>query len=218
MEGDTQHLILDNMNVEFHSGRFSVLLGPSGSGKSTILNLISGVDIPDKGDIQAGEHQLSQFSEKQRTLFRRQSMGIIFQFFNLIPTLNVLENVTLTRELGGESLQSCKKDALQLLEEVGLKKRYKTYPDRLSGGEQQRVAIARALCHNPDYVIADEPTGNLDVNTGQTIIQLLLKLTRERGKTLIMATHSHELIPLADHIYTLENHQLLEKTHASFTP
>ncbi|MEZ4609488.1 MAG: ABC transporter ATP-binding protein [Caldilineaceae bacterium] len=168
-------------------------MGKSGSGKSTLLNLISGIDAPSQGDViivgDDGPVTLNALSDRARTIFRRNHIGIIFQFFNLIPTLTVQENVLLPLELTG-ARRDQRAHALALLARVGLADRLDTYPDKLSGGEQQRVAIARALAHDPLLILADEPTGNLDEDTGDTVLALLLELARGAGKTLFMATHA----------------------------
>jgi putative ABC transport system ATP-binding protein len=208
-EGKQSRTILDNVNLTFDRGEFVLLLGHSGSGKSTLLNLISGIDAPDQGDILANGVLINRLSEHQRTLFRREHIGFIFQFFNLIPTLTVFENVTLPLQLNQKLTPAKEKEILALIERVGLAHRQEAYPDRLSGGEQQRVAILRAVAHNPTILLADEPTGNLDEETGQTIMQLLLELTRQANKTLIMATHNPEIIPLADKVYRIKHGKLL---------
>jgi putative ABC transport system ATP-binding protein len=184
-------------------GEFIAIIGKSGTGKSTFLNLVSGIDRPDAGAIHIGNQELTNLDELQRTLFRRQHIGFIFQFFNLIPTLSVLENVTLPLELNGVSLATAQEQAQQLLAEVELADRLTTYPDRLSGGEQQRVAIARALVHDPRVVLADEPTGNLDEETGVQVLNLLDRLTRQVGKNLILVTHSLENAIYADRVMEL---------------
>ncbi len=186
-----------------------VLLGKSGSGKSTLLNLLSGIDDPSAGRIFIGDTEVSALNEQRQTLFRRDNIGIIFQFFNLIPTLTVLENITLPRELGGQSRVSAEAQARELLERVGLAQRADDFPDKLSGGEQQRVAIARALAHEPLIVLADEPTGNLDEETGERVLALLLELTRTAGKTLIMATHNPEVVPFADRVARIHEGKLV---------
>jgi putative ABC transport system ATP-binding protein len=208
-EGERRHLILDQASAEFPAGQLTLLLGPSGSGKSTLLNLISGIDQPDGGAIWLGETCLSQLSEGQRTRIRREQIGIVFQFFNLIPTLTVLENVLLPAEL---NRRQALEHARQLLQRVGLAGRERTWPDRLSGGEQQRVALARALIHGPSWILADEPTGNLDQANGAEVMQLLVDLTREQGKTLIVVTHNPELCALSDVVYRLEQGQLKRET------
>ena len=199
-QGGRIRRVLDGVDLDIQSGEFFVLLGKSGSGKSTLLNLMSGIDQADGGHVYYGDTDILALDERQRTLFRRDHIGIIFQFFNLIPTLTVLENITLPHELQGMSRRASEPPARALLQRVGLGDRADTFPDTLSGGEQQRVAIARALIHEPVLVLADEPTGNLDEETGKAILQLLLELTRDAGKTLVMATHSPDIIPLADRV------------------
>ncbi len=199
-EGDRKLSVLAGINLEIHQGEFFALLGASGSGKSTLLNLLSGIDSPDAGSILLDGTDITTLNDRQQTLFRRDHIGIVFQFFNLIPTLTVLENITLPQELGGARSNSADKRAKRLLGQVGLGDRANTFPDKLSGGEQQRVAIARALLHEPKIVLADEPTGNLDEDTGNQVLQLLLDLTCRAGKTLIMATHNIEMVQSADRV------------------
>jgi putative ABC transport system ATP-binding protein len=217
-EGGQSRRVLDNVTLEILEGEFFVLLGKSGSGKSTLLNLISAIDQPDQGTISIGDTIITALSERQQTLYRRDHIGIVFQFFNLIPTLTVLENITLPRELGGMSRQVASQKAAALLERVGLANRADTFPDKLSGGEQQRVAIARALAHEPLLVLADEPTGNLDEDTGQRVLKLLLELTRDAGKTLIMATHNPEIIPVADRVARIQDGHLAMVTENTAKP
>ena len=205
-EANQNRIVLNQVNQAFYEGEFVCLLGKSGSGKSTLLNLISGIDAPSSGHvfIREGNREinLTRLNEHQRTLFRRRHIGIIFQFFNLIPTLTVLENVLLPLELTNysESRRDGRTRAEVLLNQVGLGERLNTYPDRLSGGEQQRVAIARSLVHNPLMLLADEPTGNLDTEIGETVLSLLLKMVRGTGKMLLMATHAPEIANRADRV------------------
>jgi putative ABC transport system ATP-binding protein len=208
-EGGASRVVLDTINLEIQSGEFFVLLGKSGSGKSTILNLMSGIDYPDKGQIIIAGTNITALDEREQTLFRRDHIGIIFQFFNLIPTLTVLENITLPGELRGDNRRSAEKQARELLKRVGLEDRANAFPDRLSGGEQQRIAIARALAHEPMLVLADEPTGNLDEDTGRNVLTLLLELTHAVGKTLVMATHNPEILPLADRVCRIHEGKLI---------
>jgi putative ABC transport system ATP-binding protein len=208
-EGGTLRPVLDGVDLEIEPGELFVLLGKSGSGKSTLLNLMSGIDHPDGGQIIVGGADITAFNERQQTLFRRDHIGIIFQFFNLIPTLTVLENVTLPDELRGMSRRDGEHLGRRLLERVGLADRADTFPDKLSGGEQQRVAIARALAHEPMLVLADEPTGNLDEDTGRSVLALLLELTRDAGKTLVMATHNPDIVPLADRVCRIHEGKLV---------
>ena len=210
-EGYQHHIVLDGITEEFYAGEFVCLHGKSGSGKSTLLNLIAGIDAPNVGDVivqtSDGDVVLNRLSERERTLFRRHHIGFVFQFFNLIPTLTVLENVALPLNLMGE--RDAHKSAMGLLDAVGLGGRADAYPDRLSGGEQQRVAIARALVHNPRFLLADEPTGNLDAETGEAVLSLLLRLSRSAGKTLIMATHATEIAERADRVFHIAGGKLI---------
>lgn len=210
-EGGRTRQVLDALDAEFQEGEFAVLLGRSGSGKSTLLNLISGIEKPTAGDVFINDVAITQLRERERTLFRRDHIGFVFQFFNLIPTLTVLENVTLPQELAGRQGRQVREGAISLLERVALADRQDTFPDKLSGGEQQRVAIARALAHDPWLVLADEPTGNLDEETGQRVMDLLLDLTRSAGKTLIMATHSADVVPLADRVFSIHDSRLIRE-------
>ena len=210
VEGGKSRVVLDRLNAEFDSGQLSIILGKSGSGKSTILNLISGIDTPDQGQILIGEKKVSSMSDYERTLFRRHHIGFVFQFFNLIPTLTVLENVMLIQELDGMGTRENREKAIQILDQVGLADRKDTTPENLSGGEQQRTAIARALAHNPSIILADEPTGNLDHETGSLVMEMMLKLTRDLGKTLIMATHSAEVTNLADAVYGIQDGKIMQ--------
>ena len=210
-EGRQNRLVLDNVQAEFAEGEFVALLGRSGSGKSTLLNLMSGIEKPDGGDIWINEVAITRLTERERTLFRRDHIGFVFQFFNLIPTLTVLENITLPQELAGTKETAVRPHAMHLLDQIGLADRCDTFPDKLSGGEQQRVAIARALAHDPMLVLADEPTGNLDEETGERVLNLLIDLTRGAGKTLIMATHSPDVVPFADRVIEVHNGRLVEK-------
>ncbi|HSH79616.1 MAG TPA: ABC transporter ATP-binding protein [Herpetosiphonaceae bacterium] len=197
--------VLHDVDTTFDRGEFVVLLGKSGSGKSTLLNLLGGIDTPSAGTIRIAGIDVTGLREHERTLFRRKHIGFIFQFYNLLPTLTVGENVLLPLELNGAADARGRAHALELLERVGLADRRDSYPDRLSGGEQQRVAIARALAHDPLLILADEPTGNLDVDTGAIVLDLLDSLTRQAGKNLVMATHSAEVIGYADRIFRIED-------------
>lgn len=208
-QGGRRRAVLDGVDLEIQSGEFFVILGKSGSGKSTLLNMMSGIDKPDAGQIRIGDVEITAMSERQQTLFRRDHIGIVFQFFNLIPTLTVLENVTLPAELKGANRREIEKRGRDLLERVGLADRADTFPDKLSGGEQQRVAIARALAQEPALVLADEPTGNLDEETGENVLVLLLELTRDAGKTLVMATHNPEIVPFANRICRIHDGDLV---------
>jgi putative ABC transport system ATP-binding protein len=211
-EADHTRTVLAGVDLTVRDGEFVVLLGQSGSGKSTLLNLISGIERPTAGQVAIRNVPLTELSERDRTLFRRDHIGFVFQFFNLIPTLTVLENVTLPRELSGANGRAAETAAMALLAQVGLADRRDTFPDKLSGGEQQRVAIARALVHDPMLVLADEPTGNLDEATGETVLDLLLDLTCRRGKTIIMATHNPAIANLADRVIRVHEGDIEEET------
>ena len=213
-EAGWRHLVLDGADLEVKGGEFVVLLGPSGSGKSTLLNLVSGIDLPDAGTVEVAGTDLTALSERDRTLFRRRHLGFVFQFFNLLPTLPVLENLLLPRELKGPVGGPEEARARGLLNRVGLEERGGTFPDRLSGGEQQRVALARALVHGPDLILADEPTGNLDPDTGGRVLDLLDELVRGDGRTLLAVTHSRELADRADRVLRLDHGRIREEARA----
>lgn len=209
-EGEQRLAVLRGASLTIERGEFIALLGASGSGKSTLLNLLSGIDIADAGSIWLDGQNLIAMNEAQRTLFRRQHIGFVFQFFNLLPTLTILENAALPLELAEASPAKAQRKARELLGLVGLVGREQSFPDRLSGGEQQRVAIARALVHDPLLVLADEPTGNLDEDTGSQVMDLLVHLTRESGKNLIMATHNLDNARRADRVFHLHEGKLVE--------
>lgn len=204
-EGDQERAVLRQLNATIQDGEFVVLMGRSGAGKSTLLNLISGIDRPTAGEVIVGDTTLTTLSEHERTLFRRRHIGFVFQSFNLIPTLTVEENITLPLELSGEVDAARRERALSVLDEVGLRDRADSFPDRLSGGEQQRIAIARALAHDPLLILTDEPTGNLDYDTGRQVLDLLQRLVREHGKTMLVATHDRSMVRAADRVLTLQS-------------
>ncbi|UOA08435.1 ABC transporter ATP-binding protein [Methylobacter sp. S3L5C] len=208
-ESGQQHEIFSDLQLQVSRGEFIVLLGRSGSGKSTFLNLVSGIDPPDSGKILINGTDITGLSEHDRTLFRRHHIGFVFQSYNLIPTLTVVENLLLPLELIKRVTRADRDKVAELLEKLLLSDRLDSYPDRLSGGEQQRVAIARALIHDPDVILADEPTGNLDLDTAEQVLALLDILVRKSGKTMIMATHSQEVIGQADRVLSIRNKLLL---------
>lgn len=208
-EGPVRRLVFDAMTETFNVGEIVILIGRSGSGKSTLLNLLGAIDVPTSGKIRIQGNDLARMPERERSLFRRRNIGFIFQFYNLVSTLTVKENLLLPLELNQRSGVEIEQMVRSLLEEVGLGDRLDSFPDRLSGGEQQRVAIARALIHDPPIVLADEPTGNLDFETGRKVIDLLDRLVRRRGKTLIMATHSRDLMGMADRIFSVRAGRLI---------
>lgn len=207
-DGSGDHHILKGTDLKIEEGETVAILGSSGSGKSTLLNLIAGIDLPDQGEVRIDGKSLGQMSEKNRTLLRRRTMGFVFQSFNLIPTLNVYENLMLPLELNQISKNSG--IVSQMLEALGLKGREESHPDRLSGGEQQRVAIARALMHQPPLLLADEPTGNLDAETSQETLKLINHLVHRSRTTMIMATHSQEVIEWVDRVLGIEDGKLIE--------
>jgi putative ABC transport system ATP-binding protein len=209
-EGERLHRVLDNADAQIGDGEFVAIVGRSGSGKSTLLNLISGIDAPDSGTVEFDGTLISQLQEPARTRFRRRHVGFVYQFFNLIPTLNVEENVRLALELDGVRGEAARRRARDLLEQVGLGARLASAIDVLSGGEQQRVAIARALAHEPRLLLADEPTGNLDEQSGRQVQDLLCELVRRKGSTLILATHAQISRTLADRVLELRDGQLHE--------
>jgi len=209
-EGGREHAVLREVDLQVYSDELLILLGRSGSGKSTVLNLLSGIDSPTQGGVLVGDARLDSMNETERTLLRRDHIGFVFQFFNLIPTLTVEENVLLPLELSGRLDKDGRARALHLLDTVGLADRRASFPDVLSGGEQQRVAIARALAPNPLLLLADEPTGNLDLETAQEITELLVRSARMAGKTLVAATHSRELAAIGDRVLRIEEGRFVE--------
>jgi putative ABC transport system ATP-binding protein len=210
-EGARVHLVLDRLEAQVRAGERVAIMGRSGSGKSTLLNLISGIDQPDGGTVEIDGVAVSALGEPARTLFRRAHVGFVYQFFNLIPTLDVAENVRLVLELNGVHGAAARARSLAALERVGLAARAHSAVDQLSGGEQQRVAIARSLVHEPGLLLADEPTGNLDDATAREILPVLLSLTRARGTTLVMVTHDEALAATADRILELREGRLHER-------
>jgi putative ABC transport system ATP-binding protein len=205
-EGALSREVLRGVSLEVAEGELVALVGRSGSGKSTLLNVIAGIDRPSAGRVILGGHEISALDERGRTLLRRVRIGLVFQFFNLIPTLTVEENVRLPLELGrGVGAAQSRASARAMLEAVGLGDRGGEAPDHLSGGEQQRVAIARALVHAPSLVLADEPTGALDAQTGALVLALLVAEARRRRAAVVLVTHSAEVARAADRILVLED-------------
>ena len=210
-EGNTDHVVLSDVSATVNAGEIVALVGKSGSGKSTLLNLVSGIDVPTAGDIRIGDVSIPALTERQRTLFRRKNIGFIFQFFNLIPTLTVEENILLPLELNRCLTPDKRADADQLLNDVGIAAQRGNYPDTLSGGEQQRVAIVRALVHEPHLLLADEPTGNLDTETGRHVMDMLQQLVRRRGMTVLLVTHSDEVAAIADRVLLIGDGHVREQ-------
>jgi putative ABC transport system ATP-binding protein len=209
-EAQTRRAVLKDVSFEVERGEFVAVTGRSGTGKSTLLNLISGIDVPDSGAIRLDGVDLTALGERERTLKRRHAVGFVFQFFNLIPTLSVAENLMLPLELIGCPRDTARERVNTLLQRVDLASRAESFPDRLSGGEQQRVAVARALIHEPQLVLADEPTGNLDAETGRMVLALLSDMSRDAGKTLIIVTHSEEAAARAGRVLRIEDGRIGE--------
>ena len=201
--------VLDRVSVSIAAASETAIIGRSGCGKSTLLNLISGIDRPDSGRVIFDGVDLGALGEPERTVFRRRRVGFVYQFFNLLPTLNVEENVRLVLSLDGVGTAQARRRSRAMLERVGLGDRLQSPVDVLSGGEQQRVALARALVHNPALLLADEPTGNLDEATAAQLAPLLRELAREHGATVILVTHDRQLAAGADRSLTLRDGQLL---------
>ena len=195
--------VLDRASLEIAPGEFVAIVGRSGSGKSTLLKLIGGLASPDSGAIRHGAHDLATMSEAELTRFRRRELGFVFQFFNLVPTLTVIENIELPLALNRVPRDTARERATMLIDRLGLRACAARLPDELSGGEQQRVAIARALAHEPSLVVTDEPTGNLDADTAEEVLDLLIESCREHRATLIMATHSREAARRADRVLAI---------------
>lgn len=215
--GEVTVKALQDVNLDIEPGIFVVLLGPSGSGKTTLLNLVSAIDLPTSGRIHIENVEITFLKRKQRAQFRRQKIGFIFQFFNLLPTLTALENIEFALDLVGVSTsngsrtfkkKNIREVGLMWLDEVGLKDRANHFPSQMSGGEQQRVAIARALAKDPPIIVADEPTGNLDYRTGVSILRLMKEINEETKKTFIIATHNQQISKIADLVLTMQMGQI----------
>lgn len=198
---------VDEISFEIAEGEFVVIVGPSGAGKTTVLNILGGMDKATSGKVLVDGHDIAGYTNKQLTAYRREDIGFVFQFYNLVPNLTALENVEL-------ALQICKNplDAKTVLSEVGLKDRLGNFPAQLSGGEQQRVSIARALAKNPKLLLCDEPTGALDYQTGKAILKLLQDMCREKGMTVIVITHNSALTPMADRVIKIKNGKVSRMT------
>lgn len=198
--GEVEIQALNNVNFEIEKGEFCVIVGASGAGKTTILNILGGMDTLTEGKVLLDGQDISHYSKKQLTAYRRHDIGFVFQFYNLVQNLTALENVELAAQICKEPL-----DAATVLADVGLKDRMNNFPAQLSGGEQQRVAIARALAKNPKLLLCDEPTGALDYNTGKAVLKLLQDTCREKGKTVIVITHNQALTAMADRVITVKS-------------
>ena len=203
--GEVEIRAVDGIDFDIEKGEFVVIVGPSGAGKTTVLNILGGMDTATSGQVLVDGSDIAKYSQKQLTGYRRDDIGFVFQFYNLIPNLTALENVEL-------ALQICKNpmDAREVLEEVGLGERTDNFPAQLSGGEQQRVSIARALAKNPKLLLCDEPTGALDYNTGKSILKLLQDTCRKKGMTVILITHNQAIAPMADRVIKIKNGKVAE--------
>ena len=198
--GEHEQKALDGVNLSLEEGKFIVVLGPSGAGKSTLLNMLGGLDSPTSGTIKVNGKDISTLNGNELADYRAATVGFVFQFYNLIPTLTVYENVALVKEIAPNAL-----DAKKMLEEVGLADHMHNFPSELSGGEQQRVSIARALAKNPKILLCDEPTGALDSETGVLVLKLLLSMARNYGKTIVVVTHNQNIAKMADVVIRVKN-------------
>lgn len=212
-EGERVRQVLRGASGRVAAGEIAVLLGRSGSGKSTLLNLVAGIDRPDAGEIRVAGVALAGLDEERRTLFRRERLGFVFQFFNLVPTLTVEENLLLPLELKGRLGPRERGRARDLLAEVGLADRARAFPDRLSGGEQQRVAIARAIAKRPDLLLCDEPTGALDGKTGRLVLEAIATVNRELGTTTALITHNAVIAAMGDRVVTMKDGGIASIVH-----
>ena len=205
--GEVEIHAVDGINFEVKKGEFVVIVGPSGAGKTTVLNILGGMDTASTGRVLVDGKDIAKYSPRKLTGYRRDDIGFVFQFYNLIPNLTALENVEL-------ALQICKNpmDAQKVMEDVGLGERLDNFPAQLSGGEQQRVSIARALAKNPKLLLCDEPTGALDYNTGKAILKLLQDTCRKKGMTVILITHNSAIAPMADRVIKIKNGMVSEMT------
>ena len=205
--GEVEVRALAGVTLDIHSGEMIVMVGPSGSGKTTILNIVGGLDTATTGDVRYRDTDLAAMSNRELTRYRRDEVGFVFQFYNLVPNLTALENIHVATQLVPEPL-----DAREVLDMVGLADRAEHFPAQLSGGEQQRVAIARAIAKNPELVLCDEPTGALDFRIGKSVLGLLLRLKRELGKTIVVITHNAEIGRVADRVVRLRSGEIVELT------
>jgi putative ABC transport system ATP-binding protein len=211
--GETIVTALDHVSLNVNSGEFVAIMGPSGCGKSTLLHLLGGLDRPSEGGVSIDGTAIADMKDDDLTEMRRRKIGFVFQFFNLIPVLNALENACLPVTLDGVKPAEAKKRAIEWLERFGLGDRLTSRPDQLSGGQQQRVAVARALAAEPALILADEPTGNLDTRSGDEIASLLRQVTKEYGRTVVMVTHDPRIAAYADRIVFLKDGRIVDETN-----
>ena len=209
--GEVEVEVLKGIDLTINAGEFVSIMGPSGSGKSTLLYLMGGLDKPTTGQVRIKGRDIAGMNDKEISILRRRTLGFVFQFYNLIPNLNVEDNIMLPVLLDGKRLRSYRRKLETILETVGLADRRRHTPRELSGGQQQRVAIARALINEPDIILADEPTGNLDTKTGMGIMELLQKINREQGKTIVQVTHSLEAAAYSQRIINLRDGKVWEE-------
>jgi putative ABC transport system ATP-binding protein len=207
-QGDHPVTALDHLNLRVSKGEFLAITGKSGCGKSTLINILGGLDSPDHGNVMVNGEDLSRMDDRRLTLFRRDRVGIVFQFFNLLPILSLEENIALPHLLREKSNNLGEKID-RLLREMGLEERRQNKPHELSGGEMQRTAICRALINDPEIILADEPTGNLDSVSGKQVLDILLRLKRKKGKTILLVTHSQEGAAAADRVLKMEDGRIL---------
>lgn len=204
--------VLRSVNIEIENNKISVIVGASGAGKSTLLHIMGGLDRPDSGAVYFNQQNLFDLTDDKLARFRNKNIGFVFQFHHLLPEFTAIENVSIPRMIMGESLSTAYKRAGELLEAVGMKERINHKPAELSGGEQQRVAVARALANDPDIILADEPTGNLDSENSAAVHQILIDLRDKMGKTFVIVTHNPGLVNLADNVYEMKDGKIISKT------
>ena len=203
--------VLRSVNIEIESNKISVIVGASGAGKSTLLHIMGGLDRPDSGDVYFNEQSLFELSDEKLARFRNKNIGFVFQFHHLLPEFTALENVCIPQMITGLSLTEASRHSEELLEAVGMRDRLNHKPAELSGGEQQRVAVARALANDPDVILADEPTGNLDSENSESVHKILIDLRDKMGKTFVIVTHNPGLVSLADNLYEMKDGKIITK-------